>query len=175
MKTIIITFILSLFVFTSDAFTGKEEIARIHFDSQTTLEFRAMNILATTREQASGLCVYEGQLWQYAMSNPPRKILVGGCLTIDKQKVKLDVTGLALPWIHPQELTLRDCKLTKYNFGEADKDYYYKLDVAFIKSGALDYMVTWIIYKNKSLRIKIEDLDDIRPSWLLENETRQNE
>lgn len=163
MKTLSVTLLLSLSI-ACEAFSEVKEKVRTDFDDQTILELHAVKIDASARQAAYGACIYDGQLWDYAMSNPPERILVDGCITLEGQKVSLDVSGLATPAIKPQELTVDDCRLSKHEFG--DKDYCYYLEVAFIKGGALDYMVTWMIYRNKSLRIKIEDLDDVRPPWL---------
>lgn len=164
MKTLLITLFLSMVPFASDASNETDEKASIDWDHQIRLEFTAKHIPAKTRKQTFGICIYENQLWECAMTDPPEKILTNGTITIEGQTIELDVRGLATPWIKPNELTKENCNLTKHDFDE--QGYYYNLKVAFIKGGALDYMVTWIIYKNKSLRVKIESLDDIRLDWM---------
>lgn len=97
------------------------------------------------------------------MTNPPEKIMISGAITIDGEKVELDVSGLATLWIHPSEMAKDDCRFEKHEFGE--NDHYHTLDVCFFKGGALDYVVRWIIYKNKSMRESIINVGDKYPDW----------
>lgn len=42
----------------------------------------------------------------------------------------------------------------------------YELKVGFLKGGMFDYIVTWLIYKGKSIRMEITHPGDTYPDWI---------
>ena len=142
---------------------GAVELVRFTPAAGALVELRAVCVEAENREYAPGVCVWRGQRWEPTMTNPPSKVLVSGAVVLDGQRVELDVSGLATPWISPQEMTSADCRLRKRE--PAEGQVYYILDVCFFKGGALDYVVTWEIRGERSQRVKIEFMGDTYPEW----------
>lgn len=149
---------------------AEQEVVTLSPEEDIAIELRAEVIEAEQRAFAPGICVWRDQLWQYTMTNPPVRILTSADIIINGVAVELDVSGLAMPWIAPEEMTEQDCHITKYCFGEDDRDTCYELAICFFKGGAEDYIVTWIIYEGCSQRIRIEDAGDVYPEWYMEEE-----
>lgn len=146
------------------------EVVILSPEKGVTVELRAEVIEAAERTAAPGLCVWRGQLWQHTSTNPPERVLASATVTIDGATVDLDVSGLAMPWIVPEEMAEQDCRLTKYSIGEEEEQTFYTLDICFFKGGAEDYIVTWLIYEGHSMRIHVEDVGDMPPDWYMEEE-----
>lgn len=129
------------------------------------LEFHARKIEARHRKTGEGFVVFEGQRYR-AIGNPPSRVMTTGSIRIGEQDIALDVSGLGDPWV--------DAKLEK-RFVQLTKDDYpsgplYTLRVCFVKGGAEDYMVEWVIKGGKSLRLSIGELGDTLPDWVKEAE-----
>lgn len=154
---------------------AEQEKVTLTPDDEVMVELCAEKIPAEERTFAPGICVWNGQLWHGSVSSPPEKVLVSGAITIEGERIELDVSGLANPWIFPQEMTNRHCRLRKLHIGEDAREVCYVLDVAFFKGGALDYVVTWVIYENSSLRSCIEDMGDTYPEWYGDDDAQISE
>ena len=148
----------------------KPEVVCLSPEKNVTIELRAEVIEAAERTAAPGLCVWRGQLWQHTTTNPPERVLTSATITIDGVAVDLDVSGLAMPWIAPEEMAEQDCRLTKHSFGEGEQQVFYMLNICFIKGGAEDYIVTWLIYEGHSMRTHIDDIGDMLPDWYMGEE-----
>jgi hypothetical protein len=127
------------------------------------LEFQARNIEARSRTSGDGYVVFEGQLYR-AIGNPPSRVMTSGHIRIGEQEIALDVSGLGDPWVDGK-LENRFVLLTKEDFPSGQ---IHTLRVCFVKGGAEDYMVEWVIKDGKSLRRSIEDLGDTLPEWVKE-------
>ena len=125
----------------------------------------AETVPAAERSHAPGICVWQGQLRQPTMTNPPEKVLTAATITLGAQCIALDVSGLATPWISPEEMTNAHCRLRRHTLGEDEQMPYYELDICFFKGGAMDYIVTWLIYDGCSMRTRIEFMGDDYPDW----------
>lgn len=121
------------------------------------------------RVPAPGVCVWRNRLWRPTATNPPRRVLVSGVVTIEGEPISLDVSGLAEPWADAGEMKDYDCRISKLYIGEDGRETCYVLEVCFFKGGAMDYLVTWLIYQNVSLRAGIEAMGDVYPEWYLGN------
>lgn len=155
-------FLILLLFFVS---ASAEEVVHLSPDDGVVVELRAEAVQAAERRFAPGVCVWNGRLWTPTDTNPPRKVLTEGSITIDGERIPLDVSGLASPWIAPEEMTDKACRLTKLHIGEDGRDICYVLDICFFKGGAMDYAVSWVIYENCSIRSRIEDMGDTYPEW----------
>lgn len=112
--------------------------------------------------------IYQGRLWGISvLTNPPRNILLAGKLNLNGQEIELNTDGMANPWVNVNEFDSRYARLTREKVikSNGSPDFYYRLEVAFLKGGAEDYIATWEIYKNKSFRVKIEGIVDTTPVW----------
>ena len=127
------------------------------------LEFHARKIEARSRKTGDGYVVFEGQLYR-AIGNPPSRVMTSGTLRIGEQVIALDVSGLGDPWVDGK-LEKRFILLTGDDFPSGP---IHTLRVCFVKGGAEDYMVEWVIKDGKSLRKCIEDLGDTLPEWVKE-------
>jgi hypothetical protein len=127
------------------------------------LEFHARKIEARSRTTGDGYVVFEGQLYQ-AIGNPPSRVMTSGTLRIGKEEIALDVSGLGDPWVDGT-LEKRFVQLTKDDFPSGP---IHTLRVCFVKGGAEDYMVEWVIKDGKSLRRSTENLGDTLPEWVKE-------
>ena len=119
------------------------------------LEFTAIKRDVAQAEYAPGVCIYEDELYLYALRNPPHTCLKSGTLYIDAQAIDLNVRNLATPWVEKSDLSKADVELKKMMLENIP---YYDLKVRFCKGGANDYMVEWIIYKDKSVRTAIQNV-----------------
>lgn len=110
-----------------------------------------------------GPCIYDAKLWAWGvMIHPPQSILLSGKLLLNGSVIELDVSGMAHPWVNPEEFRATEARLVKYG----DIDPGYVLDVGFFKGGALDYIGTWVIYQGKSSRETVEYCGDTYPDWV---------
>ncbi len=124
------------------------------------LEFHARKIEAKQRKAGDGYVVFEGQLYR-AIGSPPSRVMTEGKIRIGEQDIALDVSGLGDPWVEGK-LEKRFVQLKKDEFPSGP---IYTLRVCFVKGGAEDYMVEWVIKDGKSLRLAIKDLGDTMPDW----------
>lgn len=168
MKKIIFYLLITIIhqmTLTSNACDESIENVSLKINSNTVIELYAKKINTLDRKPADGLCIYQDQLWDNTMTDPPERIMISGHISIENRKIELDVKGLATPWITTSDLTKNECRLRKYNFGKDNNDYFYILDICFFKGGSLDYIVTWVIYKDKSLKTNIINAGDQYPDW----------
>jgi len=127
------------------------------------LEFHARKIESPSRKTGDGLVVFEGQLY-HAIGNPPSRVMTTGTIRIGEQEIALDVSGLGDPWV-AGKLEKRFVQLTRDDFPSGP---IYTLRVCFVKGGAEDYMVEWVIKDGRSLRESIKSLGDTLPEWVKE-------
>lgn len=118
-------------------------------------------------------CIYDGKLWTWGvMIHPPHSVLLSGQLSLNGRIIELDVSGIAHPWVDTKEFRATEARLV--NEGD-NADPYYILDVGFFKGGGEDYMGTWTIYKDKSVRDKLEACGDTYPDWVGKENLENNE
>lgn len=168
MKTILLLFI-SLICSVARAENApspppERQTVSIEIENGVELELTARVVAAEKRELHPELCLFEDQLWVGAVSSPPELVMQSAILTLHGEKIELDVSGLANPWIKPSEMTRRDVRLRQL-YADENAVPVYSLDICFFKGGALDYIATYIIYHGKSLREKIEFMGDTYPEW----------
>jgi biopolymer transport protein ExbD len=115
----------------------------------------------------SGYINYKGRVYT-GLFSPPRCILTSGILEIDGKKISLDVSGIANPWVKPEELDAGDVHVDvspdgkRHGAKSGDKvpgERSGEVAVFFTKGGADDHLVTWAIQGDASLRISIENRD----------------
>lgn len=112
--------------------------------------------------------IYQDKLWIHSvLAHPPKSILLTGKLFLDGYKIDLDTSGMAQPWASVDEFSVSDARLVRHKIHNSRESpsFYYILKIAFIKGGAEDYIATWKIYKNKSLRMSVEGLGDSPICW----------
>ena len=146
-------------IFLCSCQPASEEKIVLYPAENCRLEFTACKRDMDQAEFAPGACVYEDELYLYALQNPPCSYLKMGRLYLDSQVIDLDVRNLATPWVERSDLNEENVKLEKDMLGNTP---YYSLKVYFRKGGANDYMVEWEIYKGKSVRTAIKSLNDVR-------------
>ncbi len=115
------------------------------------------------QEAGCGYAVYDGKLWMSSTA-VPKVILTRGVFFDGEKEVELDVSGLANPWIEADELEARNCEL-KIDTTEENEELI-TLKVAFMKWGAEDYIVEWVVMDGCALRLSIADIGDTLPEWM---------
>lgn len=104
----------------------------------------------------TGLVNYKGKVY-ISEGNPPSRILTSGVLKLGGKKIPLDVSGLADPWFHPEELLPR---MVHVESGKTESGAIWAdVEVFFMTGGAQDYLVRWSILDGASLRTLIEHRD----------------
>jgi hypothetical protein len=141
---------------------GEEEVVDTQLDG-ARLEFKARTIESAKRAPGSGFSVFEGELY-IAIGDPPSRVMNSGKLWIGEREITLDVSGLGDPWVDPT-LERRFVRLA-----HDESTSISTLQVCFVKGGAGDYMVKWVISGGASMRVAIERLGDTYPDWVKESE-----
>lgn len=154
--------IISTFVFVvliSHCAGRNQDHISIRIKDNVTLKLSSELIHVDDPDLSHDTCIYNDSLYIYCTLENPIRILTAGSISIDHELIGLDVTGLATPWVDKSDITKEDCLLERHEIGQSD--FFYILTVRFRKGGANDYDVTWFIYKGKSIRISIDDVNDI--------------
>ena len=130
-----------------------------------SVRFEAKQVAKADVQQAPGCgyAVYDGQLW-ISPTAVPNVILTRGVFFDGEKEVELDVSGLANPWVEADELEARNCEL-KIDTTEENEELI-TLKVAFMKWGAEDYIVEWVVMDGRALRLSIAGVGDTLPEWM---------
>ena len=146
-----------------EASKAELETVSIALAEGAALELTARVVKEGKKRLHPEVCIFEGQLWVGSVTSPPHRVMHAATHTLNGDKIPLDVSGLADPWINPAEMTSRDVRLRCFTPEEGSPVY--TLDICFFKGGALDYLVSYTICCGKSLRTKIEFMGDTYPDW----------
>lgn len=116
--------------------------------------------------------IYQDKLWGVsAKTQNIQSILLSGTLDLDGQVIDLDTSGIVNPWEDSNEFKAFQARLIKNGADGSDVadiyfDFFYTLEVAFINEEDGHILVTWTIYKNKSIRDSIKELRRSYPQWI---------
>lgn len=119
-----------------------------------------------------GYAVYDGKL-SISSAAVPHIVLTRGVFFDGEREVELDVSGLGDPWVEAGEMEARNCEMEIVT--TEDNDELITLKVAFMKWGAEDYSVTWVVMDGHSLRLSIDPLGDTLPEWMENPKTPQGQ
>jgi hypothetical protein len=144
--------ILVAFLFSYSA--SAEDVFKL--DNEIDLVVRTKKINAANRKiTLNGFSKVGNELF-FSDFDPPHEIIDVISVTFNNQKFFLDVSGLSCNGVSFEKKNFRVVMVSKDTFW---------IDIYISSGGASDYVVTWLISGNMSIRYAICPSGDTPPEW----------
>ena len=99
--------------------------------------------------------MFEGKLYVGAGGRKPNSILEKASVKISGKEINLDVSGLADPWFEKP-------RASDFHVDKIGNDYIVQ---ACFSDGAEIYLVKWMVFSGRSIRVSIVHLGDDSIPW----------
>jgi hypothetical protein len=144
---ILVAFLLSYSVLAEDVFKLNQEIDLVIKTKKINSDKRKVTLNGFSKV---------GNTLFFSDFDPPHEIIDAISVTFNNQKVFLDVSGLSC---NGASFEKKDFRVRMVN-----KDTFW-IDIYISSGGVSDYVVTWLISNNTSIRYAICPSGDAPPEW----------